>query len=108
MVTRQQPRFPITFHGTLEYQDRLHQITRSWDLSRKGCRLESRFEAYAGMKVNLLLSLPEGESPILIDRAVVRWCGTREIGLEFQSLLSPYRERLDHTLEKLEAEVSHR
>ena len=107
MPRRKEPRFPATFCGTLEYQDRLHLITKSFDLSRKGCRLESRFEGYTGMRVNLLLSLPEGESPILIERAVVRWCGTREIGIEFQSLSSPYQKRLDDTLQRLEASVAH-
>lgn len=107
MVTRQQPRFPVSFFGTLGYQNRLHQITKSFDLSRKGCRLESPFEAYTGMKVNLLLSLPEGESPILIEQAVVRWCGVRDMGLEFQSLSSPHRERLDRTLQRFEIAVGH-
>jgi hypothetical protein len=106
MAMRQQPRFPVTFSGTLAYQDDLHLITKSLDLSRKGCRLESPFQATKGMKVNLLLCLPEGETPILIEHAVVRWCGTREIGIEFQSVSPLYRERLDRTLQRLGTTVS--
>lgn|SRR5690242_9773831 len=106
MVVRQQPRFPVAFFGTLGYQNQLHLITKSLDLSRKGCRLESRFQAITGMKVNLLLHLSEETTPILIEHAVVRWCGSREIGIEFQSLSSPHRERLDSTLKRLEAIVN--
>jgi hypothetical protein len=59
-------------------------------------------EAFAGMKVNLFLSLHEGESPILIEHAVVRWCGPRQIGIEFQSISSLYRQRLERTIQRLE------
>jgi hypothetical protein len=105
MAVRQQLRFPVAFSGTLAYRDDLHLITKSLDLSRKGCRFESPFQAMAGMKVNLLLTFPEGESPILIEHAVVRWCGPRQMGLEFHSVSPLYRERLDRTLQRLETTV---
>ena len=103
---RQQPRFPMIFTGTLGYQDDLHRITKSLDLSRKGCRLESAFEATAGMQVVLILSIPGGESPTLIEQAVVRWCDKREMGIEFQLLSSPHWERLHRTMRSLEASPS--
>ncbi len=107
MVVRQNPRFPALFSGTLGHQNRLHRITKSLDLSRKGCRLESSLRAIAGMKVDLLLYVPDGETPILIEHAVVRWSGRHGIGIEFQSLASPHRERLDHALQQLEAIAGH-
>lgn len=103
---RQQLRFPVNFSGTLAHQDDLYLITKSLDLSRNGCRVESPFQATEGMKVNLLLSLPEGETPILIEDAVVRWCGTREIGIEFQSVSPLYEGRLDRTVQRLETSAS--
>lgn len=106
MLVRQHPRFPVTFSGTVAYQDHLHLITKSLDLSRTGCRLETPFQATAGMKVNLLLCLPEGETPILIEHAVVRWCGKREIGIEFRSVSCLYQERLERTIQRLEAPVA--
>ena len=106
MVIRQQPRFPVMFSGTLGYQNHLHLITKSLDLSRKGCRIESRLQAITGMKVNLLIHLAQDDSPILIEHAVVRWCGIREIGIEFQSLASPHRERLDNAIRMLERRVA--
>jgi hypothetical protein len=102
MVVRQYPRFQATFSGTLVHQGHLHQIDKALDLSRRGCRVESPFPAFAGMKVDLLLYIPEYKAPILIQGAVVRWSGAHGIGIQFQSLASPHRERLDYTLQRLE------
>ena len=107
MVVRQHPRYPASFSGTLVYQNRLHQITKSMDLSYKGCRLESSLPAVAGMKVDLLLYIPENETPILIQRATIRWSGSHGIGIEFDSLAPPHQERLDSTLRLLESRVGH-
>jgi hypothetical protein len=107
MVVRQYPRFPASFSGTLIHQSHLYQISKARDLSRKGCRLESGFQAIAGMKVDLLLYVSEEATPILIQGAVIRWSGAHGIGIQFQSLTSPHRERLDSTLQRLEASASH-
>lgn len=107
MVVRQYPRFQATFSGTLVHQGHLHPIDKALDLSCKGCRLESPFRASAGMKVDLLIFLPEAEIPILIQGAVVRWSGAHGIGIQFQSLTSPHQERLASTLRQLEARAGH-
>jgi PilZ domain len=107
MVVRQYPRFQATFSGTLVHQGHLHPINKALDLSHKGCRLESPFRASAGMKVDLLLFLPEEEIPILIQGAVVRWSSAHGIGIQFQSLASPHQERLASTLRQLEATAGH-
>jgi len=59
------------------------------------------------MKVDLLLYIPENETPILIQGAIVRWSGTHGIGIEFQSLASPHQERLNTTIQQLEATAGH-
>jgi hypothetical protein len=107
MVVRQYPRFQATFSGTLIHQGHLHPINKALDLSRKGCRLESPFQASAGMQVDLLLYLTEAEIPILIQGAVVRWSGAHGIGIQFQSLASPHQEQLASTLRQLEATAGH-
>jgi len=107
MVVRQHPRFQATFSGTLVHQSHVHPIDKALDLSRKGCRLESPFRAFAGMKVDLLLYIREDKTPILIQGAVVRWSGAHGIGIEFQSLASPHQERLDCTLRQLEATAAY-
>jgi hypothetical protein len=103
MVVRQNPRFPASFSGTIVHQSHLYQISQARDLSRKGCRLESGFQAIAGMKVDLILYISEETIPILIQGAVVRWSGAHGIGIQFQSLASPHRERFNSTLQRLEA-----
>lgn len=107
MVVRQHSRFPASFSGTLIHQYHIHGISKSLDLSRKGCRLESSLRATAGMKVDLLLYIHEGETPILIQGAVVRWSGRHGIGIEFRSLTSPHQERLNHTIQRLESTAGH-
>jgi hypothetical protein len=107
MVVRQHPRFQATFSGTLVHQGLLHPIDKAMDLSSKGCRLKSPFRAAAGMKVDLLIFLPEAETPILIQGAVVRWSGAHGIGIQFQSIASPHQEQLASTLQQLEATAGH-
>jgi hypothetical protein len=55
------------------------------------------------MRVDLLLYISEEATPILIQGAVVRWSGAHGIGIQFQSLASPHQERLDSTIQRLEA-----
>jgi len=101
MVLRQHPRYHASFSGTLVYQNHPHTITNSVDLSRKGCRLESSVQVVAGTRVDLLLYLSDEPVPVLIQRATIRWAGAHGIGIEFPSLTSPHRERLDGTLQQL-------
>ena len=107
MVVRQYPRFPASFFGTIIHESVLYGISKALDLSCKGCRLESSLRATAGMKVDLLLYMHEGESPILIQGAVVRWSGLHGIGIEFRSLASPHQERLNRTIQRLETISAH-
>ena len=107
MVVRQYPRFLTSFSGTLVHQKRVHTISKALDLSCKGCRFESSFRASAGMKIDLLLYIPGNETPILIQGAVVRWSGEHGIGIEFQSLSPPHQERLNNTIQELEATAGH-
>lgn len=106
MVVRQHPRFQASFSGTLIHRNHRHAISRSLDLSRKGCRVHSSFPAFAGMKVDLQLIFPGSRSPILIQGAVVRWAGAHGIGIEFQSLASPDEQQLEGTLRLLAAKTA--
>jgi hypothetical protein len=91
----------------LIHQKQRHAISKSLDLSRKGCRVHSPLPVFAGMKVDLLLHLSESKEPIIIQGAIVRWSGSQGIGIEFPSLTSPYRERLEGTIKWLEATATH-
>ena len=59
------------------------------------------------MKVDLLLYVPENKTPILIQRATIRWTGSHGIGIEFDSLAPPHQERLESTLRMLQTTVGH-
>ena len=59
------------------------------------------------MHVDLLLYIHEEGTPILIQGAVVRWSSMHGIGIEFRSLALPHQERLETTLQQLEATVGH-
>ena len=93
MVVRQYPRFQATFSGTVVHQSHLqshlYPINRPLDLSRKGCRLESPFQAFAGMKVDLLLYIREEKTPILTQDAIVRF-GARRAIAALPSMLSRF------------------
>jgi len=103
MVVRKHPRFHVTFSGTVIHQKRSHSISKSLDLSRRGCRVQSTFQAFAGMKVDLQLYLPHSQTPMLIQNAIVRWAGSQGIGIEFPHLPSPHQQQLEGTIQQLEA-----
>lgn len=105
MVVRQHPRFHASFSGTLIHRNQRHAISKSLDLSRKGCRVHSSFPAFAGMMVDLQLIFPGSQTPILIQGAVVRWAGAKGIGIEFLSLASPDERQLEGTLRMLAAKA---
>ena len=107
MVVRQHPRFRASFSGTLIHRNQRHAISKSLDLSRKGCRVQIPFPAFAGMKVDLQLCLPESNTPIFIQGAVVRWVSSQGIGIEFPSLTSPDQKQLEGTIQRLEARTAH-
>lgn len=106
MVIRKHPRFHASFSGSVIHQKRSHTIHRSLDLSRKGCRVQSAFQAFAGMKVDLQLYLPNSQTPLLIQNAIVRWAGSQGIGIEFPVLTSLYQQQLEGTIQELEATVA--
>ena len=103
MVVRKHPRFHASFSGSVIHQKRSHTINKALDLSRKGCRVQSAFQAFAGMKVDLQLFLPNSQTPMLIQNAIVRWAGSQGIGIEFPALASPDQQQLEGTIQQLEA-----
>ncbi len=103
MVVRKHPRFPASFSGMVIHRRQSHTISKSLDLSRKGCRVQSAFPAFAGMKVDLQLNLPDLPAPLHIRGAIVRWAGSQGIGIEFPPLPSPYEQQLEGIIRQLES-----
>jgi hypothetical protein len=69
------------------------------DLSLGGCRINSNLAVRRGQHLPLRLHLPGRESPIVVERAAVRWVGEKGFGLQFMSLPSSERERLGELLQ---------
>jgi hypothetical protein len=69
------------------------------DLSLGGCRINGKLAVKHGQHLPLRLHLPGQESPIVVERAAVRWVGEKGFGLKFMSIRSSDRERLGELLQ---------
>ena len=69
------------------------------DLSIEGCRINGDLAVRHGQHLPLRLYLPGQESPIVVERAAVRWVGKKDFGLQFMSIPSRERERLGKVLQ---------
>ena len=69
------------------------------DLSLEGCRIHGDLAVRLGQHLPLRLHLPGRESPIVVERAAVRWVGENDFGLQFMALPSSERARLGELLQ---------
>jgi len=69
------------------------------DLSLGGCRVNGNLAVRHGQYLPLRLHLPGQESPIVVERAAVRWVGEKDFGFQFLSIPSSERERLGELLQ---------
>jgi PilZ domain len=69
------------------------------NLSLGGCRMNGSLAMRRGQQLTLRLHLPGDESPLVVERAAVRWVAGEDVGLEFVSLLSGERDRLQGLLQ---------
>jgi hypothetical protein len=69
------------------------------NLSLGGCRMNGSLAMRRGQHLTLRLHLPGDESPLVVERAAVRWVAGEDVGLEFVSLLSGERDRLQGLLQ---------
>src|SRR5262249_52940975 len=64
------------------------------DLSIGGCKINGDLAVRHGQHLPLRLHLPGQGSPIVVERAAVRWVGEKDCGLQFMSIPSSERARL--------------
>lgn len=64
------------------------------DLSKSGCRVHCPCDLPEGAVIELWLFMPNYDWPLRVERALVRWKGEEEFGLQFLSLRPSQRERL--------------
>jgi PilZ domain len=69
------------------------------DLSLGGCKINGDLAVRHGQHLPLRLHLPGQGSPIVVERAAVKWVGEKDFGLQFMSIPSSERARLGQLLE---------
>ena len=93
---RIQARLPARFSGEGPEQEGV--VT---DVSIAGCSLETEHPIVEGDLVELHLRVGEGEPPIVVDAAVVRYAGPWRVGLEFLRMQEEAKERLRDLVHRL-------
>jgi c-di-GMP-binding flagellar brake protein YcgR len=91
---------------TLVHQSRFRHSGSTCDLSTKGCRVSSVITPFTGMQVTVQLHVPGEETPITINKAAIRWCGSHGIGMEFLDVSPAQQERLQSIIHRLEEQAA--
>lgn len=64
------------------------------DVSREGLRIESRDPVHSGMRLALVLYLPNDQEPLMIEDATVQWTAGTHFGVKFVNWSSNAEARL--------------
>jgi len=104
MELRRHQRFPVHFHSVFSGPQCKESVGTIVNLSKGGCLVETDMQVYSGMQISLRLDVPGEISPILIERAAVRWNRGNELGVGFITAAPPHQERLDQLLERLKSD----
>lgn len=103
---RKHVRFPVHFQSVLCIQSApIKGEGIVLDISLGGCRIASEVALGSERDLELRIHLPDQDSPLVIERAVVRWARDEQFGAEFLQLPQGTRTRLRHAIENLEAEA---
>ena len=93
MERRKRPRFPVQF--TLNFLGHLTAgVGSTNNLSTEGCMAESESIVHQGSPLELRLHLPDDDSPVEVNLAVVQWSKGQKFGLEFVRLQPEEEARL--------------
>ncbi|HSL02685.1 MAG TPA: PilZ domain-containing protein [Nitrospiraceae bacterium] len=74
------------------------------DLSIRGCRIESLTDVRPGATLEVRVEAIEGEPPIQIQAAIVRWSRERQFGLEFEVIAPTEWAHLQDIVKQIELE----
>jgi hypothetical protein len=75
------------------------------NLSSDGCAAVVSERVSPGCRLSLSIQLPEQETPLEIDLAVVRWTSGKRFGLEFLSIRQEMLGPLQRFVRSLEADT---
>lgn len=101
MYTRRCARYSVHFQSTLSTPQIQRSSGTALDLSIRGCRVQSFIPVIPGLRLTLSIVVPEPESAIEVEQAVVRWNSGQEFGLEFASIAPEQLEKLARVLQRL-------
>jgi len=94
---RVQVQFPISFEGKQGIGK-----GKLFNLSSKGCGVESGVTVQVGTTVTLRVYVPTHKEPIQVSRAGVAWSAGQDFGLEFTDMDPAERDRLQRLIQDLQ------
>jgi hypothetical protein len=98
---RKHPRFPVDFGSTFSGEQFTGHGTIA-NLSVDGCSIESKVILTAKSNLAICIQLPNSQSPVQIDRAVVRWARENTFGVEFERISQGDTDRLHQLIHGLD------
>ena len=93
MESRKSPRFAVQLPLRFSETGRAVEGT-ILNISREGCMVTVKQAATPQVYVHLDMQLWEGQVPVHIELAAVRWSSDTRVGLEFIKLTPDQRDRL--------------
>jgi PilZ domain len=96
--TRFAVQLPVSFSG-----DQLSDRGTILNLSAEGCAITSETVAGVAVYLQLTMQLREGDEPIQVDLAAVRWISSTRFGVEFIKIRPEEGERLKQFVNVLES-----
>lgn len=101
MEQRQHERFPAHFRSAFSSVNRVEGDGTVVDLSLRGCGIMTHTAIHPGTTLTLRIHMPDPETQLTVQQAVVRWCRDGRIGLEFLSLPPDEWARLQRIVKAL-------
>jgi hypothetical protein len=91
---------PLSF---FEAEHAMHGIILN--ISREGCMVTAEHVPAPPTYVRLNMQLREGQEPVHVELAAVRWSSSKKFGLEYIKLMPEQRERLVSFMAMLERDA---
>jgi PilZ domain len=103
--SRKSPRFAVQLPLWFSETERVEEGT-ILNISREGCMVTVEQVATPPAYVHLDMQLWEGQEPVHVELAAVRWSSDTRVGLEFIKLTPEQRDRLSSFMGMLERSSS--
>ncbi len=93
---------PSIFHN-----EQLGGTGTLWNVSLEGCRIDANVSMHRGIKVELLMLLPEAGGTMVVKSATVCWSRGREYGLRLVTIQAHEAARLERYITHTITEAAH-